>query len=405
MMQDADVVVIGAGAFGASTAFHLAQHGRQVILVDKYAPASQTSPRAAGLAGQVRGTDTMSRLAMLSVRKLLDFEGETGEPLAVHQSGSLKLLRRPAQETHLPEEIARGRRLGLEVELLSPAEARRRSPLLHPDGVRAALHVPTDLYFEPGQLPRGYVRAAARLGTIVLSQTAVTDIVTRADAVAQVMTSQGPIRTPVVVDAAGAWARLVGAAAGLRIPAIPTRHQVLITAPIAGVTDAQPIVRIPDAQVYIRPADGGLLLGGYEAHPVQVDMRTVPADFQIQDLALDLGVLSALAARVAAQFPIFGAAPIRVHRGGLPTMTPDGRPLVGPVPGLRGFFIAGGCCVGGLSISPAVGALLAEWIVQGQPSLDLALLAPDRFDAAYRSEEHLRQRCHDLYAHYYDLVH
>ena len=134
-------------------------------------------------------------------------------------------------------------------------------------------------------------------------------------------------------------------------------------------------------------------------------MAALPADFQIQDLALDVDVLRGLAERVADQFPIFGQAPIRVHRGGLPTMTPDGRPLVGPAPGLRGLFIAGGCCVGGLSIAPAVGAALAEWIVHGRPSLDLGLLAPERFDSEYRSEERLRERCQYVYAHYYDLVH
>jgi glycine/D-amino acid oxidase-like deaminating enzyme len=403
--QEADVVVIGAGAFGASTAFHLAKLGRSVILVDRHEPASQTSPRAAGLAGQLRSTNTMSQLAMLSVDKILRFEAETGQPLEAHQSGSLKLLRRPDQETDLPDEIARGRRLGLSVESLSPVEARRRSPFLRPDGVRAVLHNPTDLFFEPGQLPLGYVRAAARLGATVLSQTAVTAIGTRAGAVEHVMTSQGAIRTPVVVDAAGAWARLVGASAGLDVAAIPTRHQLLITEPIAGVTNEQPIVRIPDAQVYIRPASGGLMLGGYEARPAQHDMAALPADFQIQDLALDVDVLRALAERVADQFPIFGQAPIRIHRGGLPTMTPDGRPVVGPAPGLPGLFIAGGCCVGGLSISPAVGALLAEWIVHGQPSLDLGLLAPDRFGPEYRSEERLRERCQHVYAHYYDVVH
>ena len=189
------------------------------------------------------------------------------------------------------------------------------------------------------------------------------------------------------------------------MPAIPTRHQLLITEPIDGVADDQPIVRIPDAQVYVRPASGGLLLGGYEAQPEQYDMGARRPDFQIQDLALDVDVLRALAERVADQFPIFARAPIRVHRGGLPTMTPDGRPLVGPVPGRPGLFVAAGCCVGGLSISPAVGAALAEWIVRGQPPLDLAILAPERFDGAYASEADLRERCQHVYAHYYDLVH
>jgi glycine/D-amino acid oxidase-like deaminating enzyme len=403
--QEADAVVIGAGAFGASTAFHLARLGRRVVLLDRHEPASQTSPRAAGLAGQLRSTETMSRVAILSVEKLLRFEAETGQPLEAHQSGSLKLLRRPEQETHLAEEIARGRRLGLELELLPPEEARRRSPFLRPHGVRTVLHTPTDLYFEPGQLALGYVRAAAGLGATVLPRTAVTGVGTRAGAVEHVVTSRGPIHAPVVVDTAGAWARLVGAAAGLRVPAVATRHQLLITEPIPGVADEQPIVRIPDAQVYVRPAGGGLMLGGYEADPVQYDMGTLPSDFQVQDLALDLGVLRGLVERVAELFPVFDQAPVRLHRGGLPTMTPDGRPLVGPAPGLGGLFIAAGCCVGGLSISPAVGALLAGWIVNGRPSIDLALLAPERFDAEYRSEERLLERCRHVYAHYYDLVH
>jgi glycine/D-amino acid oxidase-like deaminating enzyme len=347
----------------------------------------------------------MSRLAIESVAMILRFEAETGQPLEAHQSGSLKLLRRPEQEAELDEEIARGRRLGLALETLSPDQAAARSPFLRTEGVRCALHNPTDLFFEPAQLAIGYVRAAAAFGASVLAETAVTGLTSHDSAVERVETERGPIEAPVVVDAAGAWARLVGAAAGRPLAAIPTRHQLLITEPIAGVSDDQPIVRIPDAQVYVRPANGGLMLGGYEADPRQFDMAALPADFRIDDLPLDLTVLGGLAERVAAQFPIFGRTAVRVHRGGLPTMTPDGRPLLGPVSAPRGLFVAAGCCVGGLSIAPAVGAALAEWIVRGQPPFDLSLLAPERFEAGPGSEARLRERCREVYTRYYDLVH
>ena len=234
-----------------------------------------------------------------------------------------------------------------------------------------------------------------------MPNTAVTGIVTKNGAVEGVLTTQGQIRTPVVVDAAGAWTRLVAHMADGRIPVVPTRHQLLITEPIAGVAPTQPIVRVIDSNVYIRPEKGGLMLGGYEPDPVQVDAAALPTGFQIKDLTLDLAVLRRLADTVVTQFPVLREFKVREHRGGLPTMTVDGRHIVGPVPGIRGFFVASGCCVGGLSISPAVGEVLAEWILTGKPPMDLTLLAPDRFGPEYQLEEKLRAECRWQYAHQY----
>src|SRR5262249_38054276 len=176
--------------------------------------------------------------------------------------------------------------------------------------------------------------------------------------------------------AAGAWTRLIGEMAGGRIPPVPTRPQLLITAPLAGGTGMQPITRIIDAKVYVRPEQGGLRLGGYDPDPVHDRAGDLPANFQITELALDVGVLRGLADGVAEQFPIFQRCAVRSHRGGLPTMTVDGQHIVGPVPGVRGLFVAGGCCVGGLSISPAVGAGVAGWGGTGRAPRGLSLLAP-----------------------------
>jgi 4-methylaminobutanoate oxidase (formaldehyde-forming) len=177
----------------------------------------------------------------------------------------------------------------------------------------------------------------------------------------------------------------------------------MITEPIDGVDPMQPITRIIDANVYVRPDEGGLMLGGYEDDPVQYDGAALPARFDIADLPLDLGVLRRLADGVREQLPVFQRVPgeigVRVHRGGLPTMTADGEHTVGPVPGVHGLYVAGGCCVGGLSIAPAIGELLAAWIIDGTPPMDLSPLAPGRENGI--DEELLRRACRLHYAHHY----
>ncbi len=402
MITAASVVVIGAGAFGASVAYHLAAMGeREVVLLDRYEVASQTSPRAAGLTQQIRPTAGMTRLAMLSVRKITRFAEETGEPMVYHQSGSVKIARTERDARQVQSELAAGRERGLEMRPLDAGDLAALTPFAKAVDVRAMWLTPSDLYLEPVQIPRGYARAAERLGVTVLPNTAVTGILRNGDATAGVATNRGEISAPVVVDAAGAWARAVAEEAGIRIPVVPMRHQLMITEPIDGVTPEQPICRVIDANVYVRPEKGGLMLGGYETNPQPYDARALPDGFQIKDLTLDLGVLRGLAEKVRDVFPVFAGATIREHRGGLPTMTADGKHIVGLIPGLRGFYAATGCCVGGLSISPAIGQCLAELILTGTPSLSLDEVAITRFGAEVEDDDVLRSAAVSTYAHQY----
>jgi glycine/D-amino acid oxidase-like deaminating enzyme len=401
MIHEADAVVIGAGAFGASIAFHLAKRGKRVALLERHAIASQTSPRAAGLTQQIRTDAVMTRLAMRSVAKIEQFGEDTGEKLVFHQSGSLKLARTPEFGEQIHDEIKRGQAIGLDIQAVSHVEARRLAPFLQPESAVAMWYTATDLYLEPGDLPRAYARAAEGLGAAVLPHTPATAIGTRDGVIERVVTDSGDIETPVVVDAAGAWTRLVAEMTGIRVPIVPTRHQLYITRPIDGVSPQQPIVRVLDVNVYVRPERGGLMLGGYEPDPLQVDVRSLPADFQIQDLALDFEPLRKLTESVHAEFPVLHGAEIDEFRGGLPTMTVDGRHIVDEVPGVRGFFVASGCCVGGLSISPAVGEVLADWVVDGEPGLDLTSLGLKRFGPEVDTEERLRETCLWRYAHHY----
>jgi 4-methylaminobutanoate oxidase (formaldehyde-forming) len=398
----ASVVVIGSGAFGASLAYHLAAMGqRNVALLDRYEIASQTSPRAAGLTQQIRPTEGMTRLAMLAVEKIRRFTEETGEPMIYHQSGSVKIARTERDEKQIRAELAAGQARGLAMRPIDAGDLAALTPFAKPVDVRAMWFTPSDLYLEPVQIPRGYARAAERLGVSVLPNTPVSGIVRDGDAVAGVTTPQGRIGAPVVVDAAGAWARAIAGEAGIRIPIVPMRHQLMITEPIAGVVPEQPICRVIDANVYIRPEKGGLMLGGYEANPQPYDARQLPDDFQIKDLPLDLDVLRGLADNVRHVFPVFQGAAVREHRGGLPTITADGKHIVGPVAGLGGFYAASGCCVGGLSISPAIGQCLAELILTGAPSLPLDELAITRFGPELADDDTLRDATISLYAHQY----
>jgi glycine/D-amino acid oxidase-like deaminating enzyme len=401
VIEDVDVVVIGSGAFGASTAFHLARLGKQVAVVEKGELASQTSPRAAGLAMQVHQNDASSRLAIRSVEKIESFTEETGQPLTFHQTGSIKLARTPDDAKRIHHEIARGRAMDVEIELIGHAEARQLAPFLHPDGALALWYAPGDLFLEPGDLPRAYLRAAEKLGTILLPHTTVTGLGIGKGRLERVVTSSGEIRTPVVVSAAGPWTNRIAEMVGIRIPLWPVRHQLYITEPIEGITNRQPAVRVIDVSVYVRPERGGLMLGGYEARPLTADARSVPVSLETADVALDMTPLQELTKEVRNEFPVLQGAQIDEFRGGLPTMTPDGRFIIDQVPTVQGFFVAGGCNVSGLSTSPAVGEALASWIVDGRQPIDLSSFHLSRFGKPPLSDARLRDACVASYAHRY----
>ena len=277
--------------------------------------------------------------------------------------------------------------------------------MIRPRDIRLIAYTPSDLYLEdPGQLALGYARAAERQGVTLLPNTRVTEIGVEDGRVTKVTTAQGEIRTPAVVDAAGAWTRLIAEQVRVRIPLIPVRHQLYITERIPGLAADHAICRIYDAKVYMRPHQGGLLLGGYEHDPQPHDMKGVPPEFQIQDLPLDMKVLERLIQPVQSQLSIDKDIPVREHRGGLPTMTADGLPLIGPIPSIEGFYVASGCCVGGLSISPAVGEMLAELVHTGLPSLFLDAFSLTRFGPEYDSDAALREACLRQYTEWYAVL-
>jgi glycine/D-amino acid oxidase-like deaminating enzyme len=397
----AAAVVIGAGAFGAATAYHLARRGLDVALLDQHARGSQTSPRAAGLTSQADRLPVLARLRREACDAFARFEEEMGRSVGYHRSGSLRAAYTETGEARVREGLATAQALGIPAALISPAEAQGLAPHFIAGTPRAILHVPDDGWLDPARLAVAYAARAAELGARAMPFTRVTGLLAEGGRAAGVATDRGEIHAPVVVDAAGAWTARVAAGAGLRVPLVPVRHQLLVTEPIPGVAPLQPIVRMVEASVYVRHEQGGLLFGGYEDAPRVVDAAALPPAFQIADLPLDLAVLRALIDEVGDHFPALRTARVAIHRGGLPTMTADGRPLLGRVPGLDGFFVASGCCVGGLGLSPAAGRALADLIVDGKSEPDFGPLSVERFHGRHEDPAALEAACVAQYARRY----
>ena len=399
-MADADVVVVGAGALGLSTALHCALAGRSVTVLERHTAGSQASGRAAGLFKSVQADELRTRLARRSIVKAVTFADWAGTPLAVARPGSFLIARTAQHRQFLGRELEHSRRWGADVREATRAQLAGGLGYYRPAGDDFALWCPEDIYIdEPLSLIQALLAACRRHGAAVAENEPVTGITVTAGRVTGVETQRRPIAAPVVVDAAGGWVRRVAELAGVQVPVATVRHQLLITAPVAQVDPADPITRVVDAAVYLRPARGGLMVGGFEPDPLPVDPRRQPASFTTDDVPLDLAVLRKLAGQVAAEVPAAGTAPVAEHRGGLFTMSPDGRFVAGPVPDLPGLWVASGCNGSGFSSSLAIGEAMAAWITGDAPA-GMTALSPGRFGAP--PDDTLISRGLWQYAHYYD---
>jgi glycine/D-amino acid oxidase-like deaminating enzyme len=281
------------------------------------------------------------------------------------------------------------------------AELAERTAYYRPSGSELAVWCPEDMYIEePGSLIQAYLFACRLHGVEILESEPATAVLTSGRRVTGLETASRRIAAGVVVDAAGAWARQVGELAQATIPVAPVRHQLFITEPSDSITAAGPIIRVIDAATYLRPARGGLMVGVFEADPMALDPRRQPDSFTTDDVPLDLVRLQKLAGQVTAEVPLADGAQVTEHRGGLFTMSPDGRFLAGPVCDVPGLWVASGCNGSGFSSSPAIGELLAAGITGDAAPSSLAGFSPDRFGPL--TDESLVERGTWQYAHYYD---
>jgi glycine/D-amino acid oxidase-like deaminating enzyme len=398
---DAEVVIVGGGVFGTSTAYHLARQGcRGVRLLEARTIGSQSSSQAAGFIRVLRASDLSTRMALYTIEMFERFREETGHDVGARQVGGALVALTEGTDRRLRQWVERAGRFGLESLYLTPAEARARFPLMRSDGFRSVVYEPRDLYLDPAEVPIGFVKAARAGGVHVQERTPVRGIEVEGGRVVAVRTDRERITTRWVVLTGGAWGPGLAARCGCRLVAVPVRHQLHITAPLPGVSPDFPMVRFPDLSIYVRPALGGLMVGGYEPNPASYDPAEMTEAVDVRRLEPNREALQAVTKAMLPFFPVLDGAPIAREQQGLPTLTPDGFPLVGEVPGMHGLLVASGDNVGGVSNSPAIGHILSDLIRTGRSPYDLAPMAVGRFGARYADLAALRRTVEARYANF-----
>ena len=403
MVEHAQAVVIGGGVGGTSVAYHLTELGwRDVVLVERAGLTSGSTFHSAGLVGQLRSSTTLTRMMMYGVELYRRLGAETGVDLSWHEVGSLRLASTRERLEELQRQVGWARTFGLPLELINTAEAWQRFPLLDPDGVLGAVFLPTDGWLDPSGLALALAAGARARGARILTEQRVTEIPTERGRVRGVITDRGEIRSDVVIDAAGMCAPEVARLAGVTVPIIPMAHQYLLTKPLEGVRADFPTLRDPDNLVYFREEVGGLCMGGYERDPAPWALEGVPADFNGRLLAPDWPRFETIMAGAVRRVPAIAEAEVTRLINGPEAFTPDNEFILGESE-VRGFFVAAGFCAHGIAGAGGIGQQLAQWIVTGEPQLDLWRMDIRRFGGQYRSQAYTLARTIETYATYYDI--
>ena len=395
--------MVGGGVAGASIAYHLARLGwNDVLVLEQHELTEGTTWHSAGFVGQLRSTIGQTRMIMYSSELYDELSRSTGLDPGWRGVGSLRLATSPERVEELHRLAGSATTFGLEMELVSAADAQERLPLLNVADVLGAAWLPADGYLDPALLTQALAEGARRAGVRFLTHTRVTGIKHHHGRVTGVETDRGSIETDIVVNAAGAAAGTVGHLAGVNLPVVPMRHQYVVTEPLDPPVGEIPTVRDPDHIVYFRPEAGGLLVGGYSRHPVPWEtphpLREARTLFEP-----DPERFAESWAGAQKRVPALQGAQLARVVNGPEAFTPDGEFLLGET-SLRGLWVAAGFCVHGLAAAGGVGKVLAEWITEGQPEWDVSNMDIRRFGAQYRSRGYSLERALEAYSRYYDIV-
>jgi glycine cleavage system T protein len=404
MTEEAAAVVIGGGVGGASIAYHLTAMGwPEVVLLERSELTSGSTFHSAGLVGQLRSTVTLTRMMMYGVGLYRRLNDETGLDPGWHEVGSLRLASSPERMDELRRLSGWGKTFGLPLEIIDTDEALGLFPLFEPVGVRGAAFLPTDGHLDPSGLTFALAKGARRRGARFVSGARVTAVDVSGGRVRGVRTADhGDIRADVVVNAGGMWAHEIGRMAGVEVPVVPMSHQFLITESMEGVGPTLPTMRDPDLLVYFREEVGGLVVGGYERTPEAWSLNGIPPDFNHRLLNPDWTRFEQLSDGAQRRVPALREAGVKTMINGPEAFTPDGEFILGESE-VRGFYVAAGFCAHGIAGAAGVGKVLAEWIVEGDPGLDVWKMDIRRFGGHYRSRPYTVARVNEIYATYYDI--
>lgn len=368
----ARVVIIGGGIIGCSVAYHLTKLGwTDVVLLEQGRLSGGTTWHAAGLVGQLRSHANMTGLIRYSTELYAGLEAETGLATGWKNCGSLSVARTDDRMTQLKRTAAAARAQGVEVEVISAAEAGALWPVMEIADLKGAVWLPGDGKANPTDLTQSLAKGARSRGARIVEKVRVTGIQTQDGRATGVRTDQGDIAAEIVVNCAGQWARKVGGMCGVSVPLHSAEHMYVVTGRIEKVHPDLPVMRDPDGYIYFKEEVGGLVMGGFEPEAKPWGMRGIPDDFEFALLPDDWDQFEILMQNALIRVPQLAEAEIRQFYNGPESFTPDSNFILGEAPELRNFFVGAGFNSMGIASAGGAGRALAEWIVNGSPTLDL----------------------------------
>jgi glycine cleavage system T protein len=411
--ESARAVIIGGGVSGCSVAFHLAKQGwSDVVLLERRQLTCGTTWHAAGLIGQLRHTQNLTRLARYSADLYMRLEAETGVATGMRKNGSISVALTADRMEELKRQASLARALDVAVEVISPAEIGALYPHLSLDGVIGGVHLPGDGQCDPANVAMALARGAQMGGVRICEGIKVDEVCVRDGKVYGVAwsadvdgeTARGRIAADVVINCAGMWARDLAAANGVNVPLHACEHFYVVTEPVAGLTRL-PVLRVPDECAYYKEDAGRMMLGAFEpvAKPWGVD--GIPEDFCFDELPEDLEHFAPILEQAVRRMPLFGTSGIRTFFNGPESFTPDNRYYLGPAPGISGYWVAAGYNSIGIVSSGGAGYALAHWLEHGEPPFDLWDVDIRRAQPFQRNRRYLGARVTEtlglLYADHY----
>lgn len=407
--QTADVVVIGGGVAGLSTAMQLATRGWRVVVLERQQLGNGSTGRAAGLLGQLRGTAESTRMLMDGVEIVRELEQRANVEIFV-QTGSLRVAQTPDRVQEVKSLVAMGKSIGFDIDHMPIEEVADVLPYMETDGLLDACYCPTDGHLQPAELVAAYLHVGREQGVLCESQCPVEEILIEKNRVVGVKTPRGSIAAPTVINAGGPWSYLVANLVETPLQTTAMGHVYLTTRPdpTRPIDLYSPAIRDRHLRIYARPESGGLIVGMYGEETTHFDMQALPTDFDMSAMKArrdDLQVARLIDA-AHQRYPWIDERTPMTMTTGIMTFTPDGKPLCGKLPNVDGLFYCSGFCGHGIVQSPTIGVIMADLMIDGQTDYDIAAIEADRFweIPGFQERDQIAEHCDRMHASYYGKV-
>ncbi len=401
----ARVIIVGGGIVGSSLAYHLTKLGwTDVLLLEQNTLAGGTTWHAAGLVGQLRTSNSMTKINKYSVELYPRLEAETGVATGWKTTGSLIVATTTERMIQLQRTIAMAELFGVKAEMISPKAAQEKWNLMRTDDLLGAAWLPDDGKCLPKETALALAKGAQLGGATILEHIRVLDVLRHHGRVTGVRTQEGDIAAEFVVLCGGMWTRELGLKIGVNIPLFPVEHHYVVSEPIEGAFDELPVGRDPNRCIYYRGEGSRIMLGAFQAYTKPWDVQPVPPDFSNALLEPDWQKYAEPLAAGKWRIPRLEQAKFEKFVNGPESFTPDNNFLMGETPELRGLFVLAGFNSVGIASAGGAGKYLAEWMVDGEPSIDLWSVDLRRFGIGQNNRTFLRQRVTEVLGLHYQMA-